>query len=421
MDNRASFIELFIDNDYPIYYDDIVLSGTGWMHCYWESLGYRVAKWCGDNESKYLYCYKRRFISKYVKTDDALEYIVIPGFKNPRWLILNNKKVLGQHGLIIKPTSLKSRIVWAGAKILNKFNLFTVVFPDRVIVKGSEMGATVFDGNVYSPNILYTGAAGKYQKFTIQYVDEYNEPSYYLKLANSKGGIDRVINECKGLEKIGELELKYMETPKLVEKVGNDKFFGFVQNNILTNETVTAFLTENDILAISELYNQLGLKEVGLSEYLSEIRFCKHEGELFLVADYLDSMKEKKILLVGSHGDYIPWNRFISGNKVKVIDWETFKYRPLFYDVCYFQMHKAILIDKGPIISAINESVSYSHDLLSRLNTSVCLESIDVKLYMLINLIELYLHYKSNDYEADQFFLKKIKNVIIAWQKQQLM
>ncbi len=421
MDNRASFIELFIEKDCPIYYDDIVSSGADWIYGYWESLGYKVEKWPGDKEGKYFYCYKSRLISKYVKTDDALEYIVVPGFKNPRWIILNKKKVFSQHGLIIKPTSLKSRIVWAGAKILNKLNLFTIVFPDRFIVKGSEMAATVFDGNGCSPNILYTGAAGKYQKFTIQYVDEYNKPSYYLKLANSKGGIDRIINECGALEKLGELELEYMETPKLVEKVGNDKFFGFVQSNILTDETLTAFLTEKDLLAISELYNKFGIQEVSLYEYLNGIRLYKYEDELSVVVDYLDSMKEKKIFLASSHGDYIPWNRFVSANNVKVIDWETFKYRPLFYDICYFLMHKAILIEKVPAISASYENISYSYDLLSRLNKSIYLESIDVKFYMLINLIELYLHYRSNNHEADQFFLRKIHDGIIAWYKQQLV
>ncbi len=389
------------------------------MHDYWTSLGYKVREWHdGNREDKYFYCYRSRFISKYVEANDAFEYIVIPGFKNPRWIILNKKNILDQPGLIIKPTSFMSKLVWTGAKIFNKFNLFTAVFPDRLIVKGSKMGATVFDGNGYDPNILYTGAPGRYQKFTIQYVNEHNEPSGYFKSANSKGGIARIVNEFKGLEKLSKHDLKYMEIPQLLEQFENRRFVGFLQGNIIKKESITVSLTENDILALSELHNQLGFQAVNLSEYLKEINLHQYKEDLSFVIDYFNSKTEKTIFLASSHGDYTPWNRFVSGNKVKVIDWETFGHRPLFYDLCYFMMHKAILIKKVSVASAVNESLAYLNKLLSYLDKSrIDHQFINVEFYLLLNLIELYLHYKKNNHKTDRFFLKQIKDSLIVTQK----
>jgi len=398
-------------------------SGTYWMHDYWTSLGYKVREWHdGNREDKYFYCYRSRFISKYVEANDAFEYIVIPGFKNPRWIILNKKDVLNQPGLIIKPTSFVSKLVWTGAKIFNKFNLFTAVFPDRLIVKGSKMGATVFDGNGYTPNILYTGAPGRFQKFTIQYVNEHNQPFAYFKSANSKGGIARIINECKSLGKLGKHEMKYMEIPKLLERFENKRFFGFLQSNILNNEAVNVSLTENDFLALSELHNRLEFQTVSLSEYLREINLYQYKEDLSFAIDYFSAITEKTIFLASSHGDYTPWNRFISGSKVKVIDWETFGYRPLFYDLCYFMMHKAILIEKTSAVPAINDSLFYLNKLSSYLNKSkIDHQSLNVNFYLLLNLIELYLHYKNNAHKTDRFFLEEIKDGIIAQLKQQSM
>ena len=418
MDNRASFVELFIEDDFPIYYDDIS-SAAGWLYRYWESHCYKVKRWNGDVDEKYLYFYKSRFISKSADCNSVLEYVIVPSFKNPRWVILNKKDVISKHGSIIKPTSLKARLVWGVAKMLNRFHLFTVVFPDRFVAKRSRMGVTIFNKNGYTPNILYTGAVGEYQKFTIQYCDEHNRPAYYLKLANTKGGVDRIINEYSALEKLEDIEMEYMEVPKPIEKIISGKFHGFLQNNILSNEKVIGSLLEADILAIGELYNRFGVREIGLSEYLREIGFQECGDELLLPHCYFETIEERSIFLASSHGDYIPWNRFVSINKVKAIDWEAFKYRPLFYDICYFLVHKVVLIEKLPVKTAVNESILYINKLLSNLNKSTdWIESVDVEFYILISLVELYLHYKSNNHVADQGFLINIRDAIIRLQKQ---
>jgi len=213
-----------------------------------------------------------------------------------------------------------------------------------------------------------------------------------------------------------------MEIPKLLEQFENKRFFGFLQRNILTNEAVTVSLTENDLLALSELHNRLDFQAVSLSEYLKEINLHQYKEDLSFAMDYFSTITEKTIFLASSHGDYTPWNRFVSGSKVKVIDWETFGYRPLFYDLCYFMMHKTILIEKTSAVPAIKESLFYLNKLSSYLNKSkIDHQSINVNFYLLLNLIELYLHYKNNDHKTDRFFLEEIKDGIITQLKQQSM
>ncbi len=83
-------------------------------------------------------------------------------------------------------------------------------------------------------------------------------------------------------------------------------------------------------------------------------------------------------------------------------------------------MHKAILVEKSGVMSAVNESISCINDLLPNIsNSTAWIETIEVKFYILTNLVELYLHYKSNNHVADREFLRNIRNGIIKLQKQQ--
>lgn len=418
MDNRLSFVDLFLEDNYPIYYDNNASPDVRRVYQYWRSLGYSVEKWSGDKQGKYLYFYKSRFVSETRSTSDVNEYIIVPSVKRPRWIILNQKDVISKHGSIIKPTSIKARFIWGLAKALNKFNLFALVFPDRFIARRAQMASTVFNKVGYKPSILYTGAPGKYQKFTIQYNDEQSNAAYFLKVSNTSGGIERLENECSALNELGSYELEYVKSPSLSEDVRCNGFYGIVQSNILDNEKISIQLSNIDIMAISELYNSFGFRKVCLSEYLSQIGFPECADKLSMLVEYFMSLKEKRILLSISHGDYIPWNRFVSPYQVKVIDWETFRYRPIFYDICYFLVHKALLVENRTVISAVMESVDYISDLLTQLKGgSIAIEDDDIEFYILINLVELYLHYKSNDHEDDGEFLLSIRIGINTLQK----
>lgn len=419
MDNRFSFVRLFIDNDSPICFCAKSYSGMCELFEYWKGIGFKVV--CDKPYAgSYLYFYKSRLSSKVSISHDISEYIVVPSIKNPRWLILNKKGVIKNHGAIIKPTSLMARLVWNFAKILNLFNLFTLVFPHRMNVLASSLGREFYNNDELNASILYTGAPGKYQKFTIQYSDSNYMPISFLKIANTVAGINRIKNEKQALKQLDAIQLRSMKIPHLRSIVSNETFYGLVQDNILANERMTTLFLREDELAICELYSNFECKVVKLLEYLSEFdseNLLASSAELDKEGS-LESLNGKDIVLTVSHGDYIPWNRFISEGVAKVIDWETFEFRPIFYDVFYFNVHKSVLIEKNSIITAINESTVIMHRMLRSCDKIAQKHIIDVDFYILLILVGMLSHYKKNDTSLDDKFIDEIKNGIYYLQKQ---
>jgi hypothetical protein len=417
MDNRFTFVKFFLNKNDSIYVSEKIYLKLNSIIRFWESIGLNTKKWLDTNtpcDKKYIYFYKSYFISKknMISGEYILEYLLIPGIKNPRWLILNNKNVIRNHGAIIKPTSLKAKIIWNLAKILNKFNLFSLIFPHRMIAKNTSLSNKFYDVDDLEATILYTGAIGRFQKFTLQYSDFNFKPLLFLKIANTEYGIQKISNEKEALKSLNAFTFNNMVIPKLVDTVKKYNFYGLVQNNILNNETVTSIYSDFDKLAMCEFYTQCEYKEVIFSDYLKKIGFEYSFFNFPTLTDYFKQYNNSILLLTSSHGDYIPWNRFCSEGTVKIIDWENFDYRPIFYDVCYFIIHKIILIEKNNCQLVIDESYIIMNEMLPNLKQIILKNSIDIKFYLIIILVEIFIHYKNNNEHGDCYFMTTITFIL---------
>ena len=131
--------------------------------------------------------------------------------------------------------------------------------------------------------------------------------------------IKRIENEKKALIKLGDISFDRIITPNLLSVLRKNEFYGLVQDNILSNEGVSVNLSKVDLKAICEIHEKFNFKEVSLSEYFNEVGLYDQIKCLPEVKDYLSSANNRKILLALSHGDYIPWNRFLSKDKIKLI------------------------------------------------------------------------------------------------------
>ncbi len=415
MDSRFSFIGLFADQGKIICIDQKLSIGLEGISEYWRNLGYVIDGSMNKASQSSLFFYRSKLFSKNVDSSTNVEYILVPSIKNPRWLIKNDTSVILNHGPIIKPTSLRAKIIWKVARLLARIHLFTLVFPYRMIVKGTSLGKGVNRRGDLFPSILYTGSPGKYQKFTIQYIDNNNNPVEYLKVANTNDGIKRIKNEVFALQQLSLRKLAHAQTPSMINVVSFDDYYGFIQTNILRNDHVSTEFLETDEAFIIELYDSFEHKVIKLSEYLTTIDYddsikCFTDpGLAVLLEKYIDN----EIVLTISHGDYIPWNRFCGDGISKVIDWETLGFRPIFYDVSYFFVHKTILIDKGDIISAIGESKVAIQKLLNSHLQVAQEQTIDIELYILLILFGIISHYLENGDELDRKMLEALKCGVI--------
>ena len=118
---------------------------------------------------------------------------------------------------------------------------------------------------------------------------------------------------------------------------------------------------------------------------------------------------DKELILTVSHGDYLPWNRFNEGRVSKVIDWEMFGFRPIFYDLFYFILHESCLVKKHGAISAINSSLEIIKRMLIRGSLPLYQHIETIELHLLMSYVLIFSHYSKNKSDRDCIFLNEIK------------
>ena len=327
------------------------------------------------------------------------EYVIIPSFSNPRWVIKNSRRTISDHGLLVKPTSLLSKLIWQVALFLNFFNLFNFIFPDRFISSRGLFEENVLNQSVddFEVEIIYTGSPGLYQKFTFKIYSKKEKSKYFLKLGTTEKSVERIQNEARVLSLLDKYRFLYVVIPSVVGDLKSNKFHGIMLKNILhTNDLQINNIKISDMMVMVELYKKMGVKEVMFEEYINQNSFYEDCPCTLPVEFYNNS-----IYLGFSHGDYIPWNRFIGEeNTTKVIDWEVAKYRPLFYDLFTFIIITGILIEKQTIEKIFNSCVRTGLNFLSLLNAQILVVNQSRKnilMYLFLDSLEMFYFYKSHD------------------------
>ncbi len=276
------------------------------------------------------------------------------------------------------------------------------------------MGNGFFEMAECEAEIMYTGAPGEYQKFTIQYNDDNHRARYFLKVSEKDGGIEGLKHEIAALKQIEVMNgAEHIEVPQAVRTVSHEGFFGFVQKSILQSERTQATFLPEDISFLAEMYGRFEMTEIRVEDYLKEIQFDASNVQMAQFRGLLRQAFSESVLLAASHGDYIPWNRFIAGHIVKVIDWETFGFRPLFYDIVYFCIHKAILIDKSPVSSAIAQSRLWISEARKKIKEPRLDDlGTEIDVYLRLCLFEMIVHYSRNQNEGDRVLLAALSEAM---------
>lgn len=409
MDSRFDFISFFASLKTSVYMNKGIFNYHKNVVKYWNKLDYEVLRKRDELTGEFIYFYKNRWkTDALIKNENIVEYICVPSLENPRWLIRNDKNIIKHHGLIIKPTSFKAKFVWMIAKVLNVFSLFTVVFPYRMLICNISLEKNMKCQSKERASIIYTGAPGTFQKFTIQIINDKYEVQKFLKLGTRKDAIKRIENEEKALNYLGKKAFSFMLVPELIGTIHNEGLYGIIQTNILNKNVMNFSLNSLDIQVMNELYLVSDIVETTVSLYcLKLFEELSKESILESFKIFLEDIKDEKINLVLSHGDYIPWNRFVDQTKIKVIDWEMYAYRPIFYDIYFYMFHKEILLDQSEIESFFTKSLNYFTQIYN-----VEYNERTKNIYLLVISLEVYVHYRKNNEISDEKILKLLlKNI----------
>ena len=408
MDTRALFIKLLINNKAKVYYNNKFARGYENFVKLWKDSNFMVGKWSGSRGQDFLLFYSKRFNRiQLSNVQEVSEYVLVPSLSNVRWVILNRKENIKNHGLIIKPSSLKAKLVWWLSKSFNAIGLFNMIFPDRVLVNSSYNRISENLVGDLITKIIYTGAPGVFQKFTSKC--EINGNTYYSKFACTPGGISQVNKEIAALSEINKHDSTSFINPQLIETYYYKDMVGFIQSDILKNEIVDKHLSDLDFNVFKEFYSHHSVKQLELGELVENQRINKIYSKFPLLEKWVVCNQNKKIELCLSHGDYSPWNRFCSNGKVKLIDWESLDFRPLLYDLCYFSITSVLLLRKKTDIKDLittmyrnTEHFNYGKNLSFGCKTK----------YIIINCIIIYSSVKNNEHCGDINYLNNIQKLV---------
>jgi hypothetical protein len=173
-----------------------------------------------------------------------------------------------------------------------------------------------------------------------------------------------VNREQAALYEMTALAFEKMEVPK-VEKFG----MGVLVSNVRPSKSenslhlqATHFQVLKELTLQTKLYLPLSSlavwKEVG--ENLQALKNCSlkndlPEAQIRKLTDGLEKIyhgfdPEEKWPTSVSHGDFTPWNMYLSENKIHLYDWELSARQPILFDAFHFIFQSGILIEKIPFI-----------------------------------------------------------------------
>ena len=291
-------------------------------------------------------------------------YLCIPSAANPRFILSRAPESLAAVGAIVKPTSLVSRLVWRCLLLMRRIRPIMKLMPSvsgdiATILKHYPKPTHV------AANVLYIGASGIFQKYTVQFVDQNLTPKAYFKWAYLPDAMRKINREYEVLKRLGTLILpEFLIVPVVASELirtASPVALGFFQISMVSQQTSCLKLQPSDKLvsrALESLYPEK-------TELISSIVDKGTLAEMDLTHQQaLQHIFNRRVTLAFAHGDYSAWNRFLVNDKTYVIDWEDADFYPRGYDVVYFILHTEVLVENSPSADILEMILNNVEDAL---------------------------------------------------------
>lgn len=299
------------------------------------------------------------------------EYIVIPSFSNPRWLVPSKLKNIGS---MINPSSFKAKIALALYKLFSRINLGYLIFPHRIhsysqnpeVNKADLQESLLYQCKQKGLGVVYLGSFGPLQKISLEFQDD-QQISGYGKVSCNNITKHCLINEKSALDFVNNLNLKYLKTPTCGEVLDfRNKDLNCLIQSPLTAKEHCINLSPIIVKALTELYQVTAKSDkVNSQGYLSYLKgeLCKldkNKFTLFQTQCLVEAMTMLESLLPSSellrlcfsHGDFTRWNIRIDKKYLYAFDWEEGKIRPVGHDLFHFDMVETVLVKNAQVTSS---------------------------------------------------------------------
>lgn len=208
---------------------------------------------------------------------------------------------------------------------------------------------------------LFTGTVGANRKVVIEENDG-EQTTHFFKVPLTDKAKTLVSNEYKQLSNLENYKFQHSVFPKVSKLKG-----GIRLSNVKPKKSLnTVQFGDLHLIALDEWYRKTARRRsVVEMKQISQIRISLNRlRSLKNTANKLSLTKVKKMTnkleklfkkvmfareyATGlTHGDFTPWNLFLTENKIHVYDWELANQRfPILFDVFHFVFQSGILIQK---------------------------------------------------------------------------
>ena len=343
-----------------------------------------------------------------LKKGQGIKYIVIPSWQNPRWFIPHNKKIIQNIGNIIKPTTVKSRIIWGIAKLFNHIDCIDLIFRDKIYIKESNLEKRYLKPfSASNTFVIYTGAPGIYQKFTVQEMSSSGKILAYFKFGLTSLTRERISAEKSALTFLANTKFNTFKYPSLYDYYHVGRFSIIKQSpaELSYNTMIREFkgLHQRVLEELNNKFSETIAKEHLIENLKKKVNIInnsdidlinKAKNDISRGIEQLLKLLENQqtLKLSFSHGDFTPWNMFTNNVDLFIFDWEMADFRVQLFDFFNFIYHRNILLGKFSL-NQIYKELSFNKEwALSLLNSDTTYKTCHI--FFLIDILAHYIeHY----------------------------
>ncbi|NMD01162.1 MAG: hypothetical protein GYA62_15770, partial [Bacteroidales bacterium] len=246
---------------------------------------------------------------------------------------------------------------------------------------------------------VFTGTEGPNRKFLIEY-NKRGTPFAITKIGFSNSAKQIIKNEFNTLNYFNDFKFRLFEVPKVLKVGENYVTLTLCRPKQYKN---ASDVTKLHINFFAEFYFHFSNKvlfdykiiEENIQSILktySKNKKLKSDQILLIglkLSELLNSIDQNKTLSLSFiHGDFTPWNMYLSKNKLFIYDWELSKQNyPLFYDLFHFVFQSEVLIHKADFNIIKKKIMALKNDRI--LSEMIDKYGVDINLNFKIYLLDI--------------------------------
>lgn len=285
----------------------------------------------------------------------AKPYAVVGGRSNARWWLIpmESGRVAASGLALFQPLLTSARIMKAAASTLSLLGLSNLWAQNKVYIAGDPDLARHFPCGEPLAFAYFTGTDSPHRKVAVQIMNRKGKLKGFAKLTRNPQVRKLLAHEAETLARVHTLGLQTVYVPKVLFHGEHGDRALLVTDTLKSSRTRSSTqLTQTHLAFVQELEQKTANShQVSASELAANFRtrFSRIYSRLDQAWSQrlddsigsLEALNELHFSSGLSHGDFTPWNTFLSNERLYVFDWEYAEHaRPPSNDIIHFILNQ---------------------------------------------------------------------------------